>query len=180
MAAEQLLERALSGDRAALDELCRQEWRPVYGLIYHTVQNRAEAQDLTQEVFLRALRSLDRYQQTGAPFHAYLTTIARNLLRDRWRRKNYPTIDLENIPELPAGDPDPEQVALATADRHNLEQALSMLSGDYQEVVRLRILEARSSKETGLMMGRSPEAVRQLQRRALQALRSALREEVSP
>ena len=90
----QLLQRAQAGDRAAIEELFGREWRPIYGLIYRAVQNRSEAQDLTQEVFLRAFRSLDRYHDTGKPFHQYLTTIALNLLRDRWRTRKPPSADL--------------------------------------------------------------------------------------
>ncbi|HEX5502222.1 MAG TPA: sigma factor [Thermomicrobiales bacterium] len=66
MGDDPLLERARRGDRQALEELCRREWRPVYALVYHAVQDRAEAEDLTQEVFLRALRSLGRYRATRA------------------------------------------------------------------------------------------------------------------
>ncbi|HUG16146.1 MAG TPA: sigma factor, partial [Thermomicrobiales bacterium] len=65
METDDLVRQAQSGSRTALEELCRREWRPVYDLVYRTVQNRDEAQDLTQEVFLRALRSLDRFQDTG-------------------------------------------------------------------------------------------------------------------
>lgn len=57
---ERLLERARCGDRRALDELCRREWQPVYGIAYHALGNVADAQDLTQETFLRpsAVRAL--------------------------------------------------------------------------------------------------------------------------
>ena len=174
-----LLEQALLGDRRALDELCRREWQPVYGLLYQSLQNRAEAQDLTQEVFLRALRSLDRYQVTGAPFHAFLATIARNLLRDRWRRRSYPTVDIYLVPEAPEQRPGPEQLAVAANDQQTIEEALLTLPDDQQTVIRLRILEARSSTEVGTLMGRSPAAIRQLQHRAILALRGALREEAS-
>ncbi len=179
MGEAQLLELALRGDRLALDELCRREWRPVYGIIYQAVQNRAEAQDLTQEVFLRALKSLDRYQVTGAPFHAYLGTIARNLLRDRWRKRSYPTADIDTVPEVPEAGPGPEQQILASSDRQSVEAKLLTLPEDQQTVIRLRMLESRSSSEVGELMGRSPAAVRQLQRRALLALRAALLEETS-
>ena len=60
---DELLRRAQRGDRDALEEICRLEWRPIYGVLYHAVQNRTEAQDLTQEVFLRAL--LKCTPQTG-------------------------------------------------------------------------------------------------------------------
>jgi RNA polymerase sigma-70 factor (ECF subfamily) len=164
-------------DSAALEEICRREWRPVYHLIYRTVQNRAEAQDLTQEVFLRALRSFDRLELTGGPIHSYLVTIALNLLRDRWRRRVQPSADLDSLLHLSATAPGPEQLVLADLDKRAIYDALATLPEDYQSVIRLRVLESRSSHEVGAVMGRNGDAVRQLQRRALQALRAALREE---
>lgn len=177
MAEEQLLQRAQAGDRSAIEELFGREWRPIYGLVYRTVQNRSEAQDLTQEVFLRAFRSLDGFRDTGKPFHAYLTTIALNLLRDRWRTRKPPSADLASMPPLPSGEPGPEGRALATADREVIHAALKSLAEDHQTVIRLRVLEARSSKEVAELMNRNPDAIRQLQRRALVALRATLREE---
>ncbi len=177
MVEEIVVQRALRGEKAALEELCRAEWQPVYGLLYHTVQNASEAQDLTQEVFLRALRSLDRYQITGAPFRSYLLTIARNLLRDRWRRRTLPTLTLDNAFEIGSGNPGPESLAMATLERETIERALLSLPADYQTVIRLRVIEERSSPETGVIMGRTPQAIRQLQRRALAALRLALTQE---
>jgi len=72
MTEDKLLERAQSGDRSALDQLCRLEWRGVYGVVYQAVRNPPEAQDLTQEVFLKAMKSLDQYRHSGVPFSAYL------------------------------------------------------------------------------------------------------------
>ena len=86
MGNDPLVERAQQGDAEALDELFRREWRPIFGMAYSALNDRNDAQDVTQEAFLRALRRLDRYQHRGVPFHAYLATIARNLIRDRGDR----------------------------------------------------------------------------------------------
>jgi len=179
MTEEPAIRRALNGDKDALEEICRAEWRPVYGLIYHTVQNRAEAQDLTQEVFLRALRSMDRYQETEAPYRSYLLTIARNMLRDRWRKRELLVIPIDAAAEQISREIEPEPLALATIERETIQAALATLPEDYQRVIQFRIIEGRNSPETAALMGRSPEAVRQLQRRALAALRSALAQEVA-
>ena len=165
---------------ADLEEICRQEWLPVYRLIYRTVQNRAEAQDLTQEVFLRALRSFDHYEQTDRPIHSYLVTIALNLLRDRWRRRVLAPADLDSVLHLSTAEPGPEQLALANLDQSTIRDALLALPEDYQTVIRLRVIEARPAKEVSDLMGRHADAIRQLQRRALLALRAALREESLP
>ena len=176
MVDDDLLARAAVGDRAALDALCHREWRPVYGIAYRALGDVAEAQDLTQEVFLRALRSLDRYQQTGAPFSAYLATIARNRLRDGWRARRPMAVSLDHAADLRDSAVDPEASAIASDEYRQLRSALASLSDDYQSVIRLRLLDGRSAAETGRLMGRSPDAVRQLQRRALAALRAALSE----
>ena len=172
-----LLRRAQLGDSVALEEVCRREWRPVYDLLYRNVGNQAEAQDLTQEVFLRALRSLERYQISDTPLHSWLVTIALNMLRDRWRRRVTPSADLDSIAELATHEPGPEQLALAALDRDAIQAALDTLPEDYRRVIHLRVVEARPAQEVGEIMGRQADAIRQLQRRALSALRAALREE---
>ena len=180
MAENEVALPAQSSAPATLEEICRREWQPVYQLIYRTVQNRSEAQDLTQEVFLRALRSFDHYEQTEKPIHSYLVTIALNLLRDRWRRRVWPSADLESVPHLPSAEPGPEQLALADLDQRAIRDALSSLPEDYQAIIRLRVIEARPAKEVAELLGRHADAIRQLQRRALLALRAALREELLP
>lgn len=177
MSGDRLLARAQRGDPAALQELCEREWRPVYGIVYQAVRNPSEAQDLTQEVFLRALRSLHRYRATGAPFSSYLGTIARNLVRNRWRTKHPRMVDLGEAGNVPSADIGPEGHAVAGDDARRVRQALATLPPDYQQVVRLRVLDGRSSAEVGRLMGRSPDAVRQLQHRAIVMLRDRLREE---
>ncbi|HET7034670.1 MAG TPA: sigma-70 family RNA polymerase sigma factor [Thermomicrobiaceae bacterium] len=171
---EQILSRARQGDLQALEELCRREWQPVYRLVAHAVANRAEAEDLTQEVFLRAIRALDRYQETGAPFRAFLATIARNLIRTHWKTRRGGPVNLANWPELPGDEDGPEEAAIAAGERAQLRRALDALSPDYQTVLRLRLLDGRPTDEVAAIMRRSPGAVRVLQHRALTALRAVL------
>lgn len=172
-----ILARARRGDRVALEELCQREWRPVYALLYAAVQDRSEAQDLTQEVFLRALKVLDRFHEGEAPFRAFLKAIARNLLRDRWRGRRPDPLDLSQMGDLPADDPDLADELAAEAERAQLLAALAALPDDYQSVVRLRLLDGRSGAEVATVLGRSPAATRQLLHRALGALRAALHQE---
>ena len=174
MAGDPLVERVKRGDRQALEELCGAEWRPLYALIYHSVPNPAEAQDLTQEVFLRAIQSLGRYQPTDVPFRAYLATIARNLLRDRWRWRKPDAAEWTE--ELGIADPSagPEDWVIADAEGERILEALATLPTDYQTILRLRLLDGRSADEITAIMGRAPATLRQLQHRALVSLRSQL------
>ena len=174
MDVDPVLTSALLGDRRSLDELCQREWRPVYGMIYRAVQNQADAQDLTQEVFLRAFNSLGRYQATGSPFRVYLVTIARNLLRDRWKAARFSISDIDEQFDLASPEPGPEPLALANIGLDEITRAMELLPEEYRIVIRLRVVEGRPSPEVARIMGRNPDAIRQLQRRALAALRVAL------
>src|SRR5205814_7094497 len=81
-----LVVRCLSGDDAAWEELVRLHTRRVYGLCYRFTGRDSEAQDLTQEVFLRVFRSLKSYRSDEGAFVTWLTRLSRNLLIDHYRR----------------------------------------------------------------------------------------------
>lgn len=174
MTGDALVRRAQQGDPQALEELCQREWRPVFLLVHGAVRDWTEAEDLTQEVFYRALRSLDRYQETGSGFRAYLATIARNLVRDRWKRKTPVQVGLQHLPDVGSADLGPEEHSLLATDSKQLLDALSKLPPDYQRVILLRVAEGRSSAEVAQLMRRSAGAIRVLQHRAIAALREQL------
>jgi RNA polymerase sigma-70 factor (ECF subfamily) len=169
-----LLAAARSGDDRALDALCRRNWKPVFRSFARFTDSPAEAEDLTQEVFLRALRSLPRFEDRGLPFAAYLLRIADNLARDRWRAGSRRPVVVSELPDGVAPEPGPDHLALDGDRRDALQAALDILSPDHRAVLRLRILEGRSTAEVARLIHRSPPAVRQLQVRALNALRAAL------
>ncbi|MDQ3549245.1 MAG: sigma-70 family RNA polymerase sigma factor [Chloroflexota bacterium] len=179
MSDREAVQHELLYDRAAIEQICRTEWRPVYDLIYRTVQNRAEAQDLTQEVFLRAVRSVERYEDRGDSMHALLVTVALNLLRDRWRRRRPLTANVDTMPYLATREPGPEQLALDDLDDLAIQMALRRLPEEQQRVIQLRVIEGRPSQEVAELLGRNAAAIRQIQRRALLALRESLRTEVA-
>ncbi len=164
---------------AEIEAICRTEWRPIYDLIYRTVQNRAEAQDLTQEVFLRAVRAIERYEDRGDAMHGLLVTVALNLLRDRWRRRRPISADVDALPYLAARGPGPEQLALDYLEEAAIQLALKRLPDEQQRVIQLRVIEGRSSQEVAELLGRNAAAIRQIQHRSLLELREALRTEVA-
>jgi len=174
-----LLALASSGDRQALEALCRRNWRPVYRWVARYAANPAEAEDLTQEVFLRALRAFPQFADTGVPYTAYLMRIAANLTRDRWRAGPGRIVPVGNLPEQPCPGPGPDGLAVASDQRATLLRALDRLGSDQRAVLRLRILEGRATAEVAALTNRSAAAVRQLQVRALHSLRAALAEQAS-
>lgn len=176
MGGDHLLYQAQAGDEAALNTLVRREWKPLYARIYQMVQDRAGAEDLTQETLLRALKTLGRFQDTGVPFSAYLTTIARNLVRNQWRQRRPAALQLDMAPEIATDEDGPEDLALDADHRRQVDRLLTGLPTDYRTVIRLRIYEDRTTAEVAAIMNRSPEAIRVLQHRAIAALRNRLPE----
>jgi RNA polymerase sigma-70 factor (ECF subfamily) len=174
-----LLALASSGDRQALEALCRRNWRPVYRSVARYAADPGEAEDLTQEVFLRALRAFPQFADTGVPYAAYLMRIAANLTRDRWRARPGRVVPVGNLPEQPTPGPGPDGLAVARDQRAILLSALDRLRPDQRAVLRLRILEGRTTAEVAALTNRSAAAVRQLQVRALHALRVTLAEQAS-
>src|SRR5690242_533267 len=123
MAGDDLVRRAKAGDLGALEQLCSREWRPVYALVYASTRNPCDAEDLTQEVFLRALNAFDRYEPRDAPFRAYLATVARNLVRNRWRRKTPVQVGLDDAPPLVSERFRPEEETELRLDLGRLSDA---------------------------------------------------------
>lgn len=167
-----LIRRAQAGRRDAAAELCRLHWRDVYRTAYRRLGNCGEAEDVTQETFLRFWRRLDRFE--GEQLGPYLRTIALNLCRNRLRDAyRHPQVEL--LLDLRA-DPglSPEEGLLANEEGDRLQTALMALEPDQRRVLELRLIDGQSAAEAGLALGRTPEAVRALQYRALIRLRGML------
>src|SRR6266851_2735524 len=163
-----LLSLARSGDQRALEALCRRNWRPVYRSFARYTSDPSEAEDLTQEVFLRALRALPQFADRGVPYTAYLLQIAANLARERWRAGPARVVPVGEVPERPSPGRGPDDPAIDT----------ERLGADQRAVIRLRILGGRTANEVGFLTNRSSAAVRQLQVRAVAALRAALNDQL--
>ena len=172
--ASTLVALAKSGDRRAIEALCTRNWRLVYRSFARFTSDPSEAEDLTQEVFLRALRALPRFEDKGVPYEAYILRIAANLARDRWRAGPDRVVPVREVPDRPDPDLGPDALAVESDQRAALMRALDCIRPDYRAVLRLRILDGRNAGEVATLTNRSPVAVRQLQVRALAALRNAL------
>ena len=170
----ELIARASQGDAEALDELCRLTWKPVYRLMVRGCGSRGEAEDLTQSVFLRVLTALPGSEERGVPFEAYLYRVARHVLIDRWRAVPGGAMPLESMDDQVSSDPGPEHLADLGEQRRDLLLAFAQLSADHQQILRLRLLEGKTSPEVATLLGSTAPAVRQMQVRAVAALRDAV------
>jgi len=165
---ERLLIEAAKADPQRFAELYERNFDRVYAFAARRTSSRGEAEDLTAEVFHHALANLGRFEWRGIPFAAWLLQIARNSLADRWQR---------TARERGEPAPDPDEIASdADADRRAvLADLVRRLPHDQQQVVVARFVEHRSIREIALALGRSEGAVKQLQHRALEALRARMR-----
>jgi RNA polymerase sigma-70 factor (ECF subfamily) len=134
---------------------------------------KAEAEDLVADVFLRAMEALDRYEDRGLPFVAYLFRIARNGAIDRTRRSR-PESSIEDLVHHPEARHNVEADAIRNAEQRALVAALAKLKAEYRDVLVLRFIEGYGAADVGRMTGRSEGAVRTLQHRALERLRREL------
>ncbi len=171
----QLLKSAKDGDTEAFGFLYERYAERVFRFLFAHLDNRLDAEDLTEEVFLRVWRSLPNFREQGVPFLAFIFRIARNALIDHYRRSSQVKnqVSIEEI-SLRDGNPGPGESALSSLEREELRISLEQLREDYRTVLVLRFLSELSPEETAQVMGRSTGAVRVLQHRALLALREML------
>jgi len=125
------------------------------------------------DVFLRAMQAIEKYEERGLPFVAFLFRIARNAAIDRGRRTR-PDMSMEELTNDPESDQNVELEAARSTERRALVSAMSRLKTDYRDVLLLRFVEGYGAAEVGRMTGRSEGAVRTLQHRALERLRREL------
>jgi RNA polymerase sigma-70 factor, ECF subfamily len=173
-AEERRLVEAAQRDPARFADLYENYFELVYAYVARRVRSRHEAEDLTAEVFHKALRSLPRFKWTGAPFAAWLFRIASNMIADRAKRaarEQSVALD-EDLATAAAGEP---QSNVEEVERQaHMFRLVDELAEDQRRVVIMRFAQEKSIREIAQTLGRSEGAVKQLQFRALQNLRAKL------
>ena len=167
---ERLLIEAAQKDPSRFAELYELHFARVYAYVARRVRDRAETQDLTAHVFQQALANLGKFKWRGAPFAAWLYRIASNAIADHARRNMRETNDLQSATETTAAAVDLEEVER----RARLFRALDKLPDDQRRGIVLRFAEEKSIREIADELGRSEGAIKQLQFRGLENLRSRL------
>jgi RNA polymerase sigma-70 factor (ECF subfamily) len=167
---EELVARAQSGDRDALEELYLEHFDRIYGYLHMTVGNRHDAEDLTTQTFVRMLESISRFRLGAAPFSAWLFRIAHNLAMDhfRSRRRWQPE---EEVPEPPGSEElSAEDEALRSLSGESMFDLIEQLSDEQRQVLILKFVFDFSNVETATVLDKSEGAIKSLQHRALAAL----------
>jgi RNA polymerase sigma-70 factor (ECF subfamily) len=156
------------------DEVVREHADRVYRLAYRLTGNAHDAEDLTQETFIRVFRSLANYKP--GTFEGWLHRITTNLFLDMARRRS--RLRMEGLPEdtdrLVGDDPSPEQVYVETHLDPDLQAALDELPPEFRAAVVLCDVEGLSYEEIGATLGVKLGTVRSRIHRGRQALRASL------
>jgi RNA polymerase sigma-70 factor (ECF subfamily) len=178
-AEERRLVEAAQHEPARFAVLYETYFELVYAYVARRVRNRTETEDLTAEVFRKALANLPRYKWTGAPFAARLFRIASNLIADRSKRaaREGKVASSESEPSHTAGLPTraEQQTDLEECERRaELFRLVDELADDQRRVVIMRFAREKSIAEIAGELGRSEGAVKQLQFRALENLRKRI------
>ena len=168
-----LVTRAVQRDSEAFGQLYEQSLQRIYRYVFYRVNSVSEAEDLTEQVFLKAWEAIDRYEQRGVPFLAWLYRLAHNLVVDHYRAQRQ-LVPLDDVRETEESSEDIEASVEAQLDAEELRLALRCLSPEHQQLITLRFVEGLSHAEVAQIVGKSEGATRVVQYRALQALARAL------
>lgn len=173
VAIERLVAAAKHGDAMAFGRIFDIYHRPVHRYIAAHTHNPADAEDLAQLVFLKALEALPRYEARGIPFGGWLFRLARNAVIDH-ARTHREHAALDAVMERPGTEPEPGANLVAQEEIEAVGQALAALTGEQREAIELRFFAGLSAREAASAMGRQEGTVRGLQFRAIAALRRNL------
>jgi RNA polymerase sigma-70 factor (ECF subfamily) len=141
--------------------------------IYTRIGNKSESEDLASEVFLKALKSIKSYRDTGPPMQAWLFKIAHNLVVDHLRKvSKIKTVPIDTVEIV--DDNDPAEITEKKIEMEKVGAAMVQLTEEQREVIRLRFFGGLTSREAAAVLNKNDGAVREMQRAALEKLRLLL------
>ena len=170
---ETLVERAVDGDKEAFGRLYDIYADRIYRHIYYRTSNIKDAQDLTQEVFIKAWKGLPKYKRTKTPFLGWLFTISHNRIIDYYRtKKDHAYLDNEIIIE--DSKKGPEELAELQFTQQEIRKVILQLPADQQQVIFMSFIEGFTYKEIAATLNKSEGNIRVIIHRALKRMREIL------
>jgi len=173
----ELISAHLAGDTAAFDVLVMRYLKLVYSVTFHYIKNTQDAEDLAQDVFIKTLRNLKKFD-LEKPFKPWILRIARNHALDWIKRKkplllsDFEAEDGENLLQnIPDTTPLPDVQARQNEALAELQNALKKLSPNDRLILQLRYLNELSFKEISQQLGEAIDTIKSRSRRALQKAR---------
>lgn len=171
---EGLIARVALGDRRAFTALYVATSAKLFGVSLRILDNRAEAEDALQEVFVKVWHKAGQYRFNGLSPMTWLITVARNTALDRLRSRRAGTTELDEAAELADLSPGPEAAMFARSEAAHLARCLATLDPDRAEAVRRAYMVGESYAELAERFGLPLNIVRTWLRRGLQKLRDCL------
>ncbi len=172
---EKLVLGAKELEPTAWTQIYSRDYRKIYCFIYRRLGESSTAEDLTANVFLKAVEGINNYKYRGFSLTAWLLAISRNLVADYFRRiGRSPEVPLNM--ELISRNPSPDQLAETAWETEELYKALGHLTEEQRQVVILRFIDGLSTAEVSYLLNRAEGAIRALQHRALASLRRIMTE----
>jgi len=170
---ESLVRRAQQRDEEAFARIYEEYFDKIYRFVTFRIGDQTEAEDVTQQVFIKVLHSISSFKWKGIPFSAWLFRIARNQVIDYVRKKKrYATVPLDE--RVADSDIDPQSATERKLDIERVLAATKQLTDSQREVISLRFTSELSVAEVARIMGKSEGAVKALQHSAIAALRKVL------
>ncbi len=166
----QLVARLKAYDDDAVSEVVQRYGTALYRYIYTIVGDHHTAEDLVSETYLRMIEHIATFTYQGVPLRAWLYRIAHNLAINAVTRQQRHTVELTFAHPAPSNDGNPETLLGVQQEHEALRRALSALTAEQQQVLRLRFVGGFSLAETARVLERSEGAIKQLQHRALRTL----------
>jgi RNA polymerase sigma-70 factor, ECF subfamily len=169
-----LVDRAQQGDRQALEELYLMHFDRIYSYLQMSVGNRHDAEDLTNQTFVRMLESIDRFEWRKVPISAWLFRIAHNLAMDHFRSRRRWQPEEEPPEQEDSVARSAEEEALQSIGRQSMLELIEGLSLDQQQVLTLKFVFNFSNADAATILGKTEGAIKSLQHRALASLQRQL------
>ncbi|MEX1013684.1 MAG: sigma-70 family RNA polymerase sigma factor [Candidatus Paceibacterota bacterium] len=175
---KKLVKKAQKGDSNAFGKLYDKYIDRIYRYIFIRVSNKTEAEDVTQQVFLKAWKNINRYEtQKNTPFSSWLYTIAKNSIIDYYR-KDRDHLDIDFVSDKISTSEKHQEEKTDTELRIELvKNQLNRLSEDEQDVLIMRFIDEMSNKEVAKITGKTSGAVRVMQHRALKKLKKQIKKQ---
>lgn len=170
----EIIQRIMDGDIEAYRELIQRYQHMIFVFIYKMVNNRTDAEDLTQEVFVKAYEKLSSYRG-DSQFSTWLHTLARNKTIDFLRRRKFHDSD-DQLAYIPSQvhDESPQESLLSKERRREIEEAFALLSDSYREVIVLRCTHEYPFEKIAALLGVAESTARVRYLRARQELAKIL------
>jgi RNA polymerase sigma-70 factor, ECF subfamily len=171
---EYTVNKAIQGDQGAFSQLYDLYFDKIYRYMYFRMRKQSEAEDLTQEVFIKALRAIGSYKVGGTPFASWLFKIAHNQVIDHVRKnEKYQSTSLDEVANMMSDD-DPVGDTERSMEIEELTEAISLLPPAQQEVISLRFVADLPIAEVARITGKNEGTIKALQFNGTASLKKLL------